>query len=1000
MDETTGRLTSSKVETENQSTPNLWVERLTQNYGYDRAGNVKNITETSAGATVSNECFTYDQLRELTEAWTTTAATCQDPPTIADVGGPDAYWTTYGYQTGTSTYNNGNRKTEVRHAIGGGSDTTRTYNYTDPTKHHTLSNVATTGATTSTDSYTYDNAGNTLTRTIAGTGQALDWDSEGHLTTVTDTTGVTSYIYDANGNRLIAKDPTGVTAYLPGFEVRKAGTTTTCTRYLGPATRTPTGTTWITSDAHGTGQLAIDAATLAVTRRKTDPFGNPLGTDPTWPNPHGFVGGIRDNTGLTHLGAREYEPITGRFISDDPVTDVADPQQLNGYAYANNTPVSSSDPTGLRTDDQYYQPGGMNDSVPTPPAVKPKAGDERLRNIIDDLYRDGASRGDGTTAGALEEEMRTGEPTMSRNNETGEMEGTWHYDKAANKANALAGLLRENEIAKAEGRPPTLSADDERIAKAELKRLWKSLNTEMPDEMKRYYLEPARAEALKNQLKALRTNKYIASVTGAEVETRLSRNGRTTVFTMKTLPAVEGAARFFLLVDVAAFTMVATTDGWDAAVSSFIYMWIGDPWGGAPTCCAPKAQRNRTANFDRASLKERGTRVDRIEASLAAVDWSSIIGERWDGEEEPLADMPRMVRDLWHADLSRRWHAADYVAAAGFEYASLRDATVPLIPVFVAVLTDPRSEAPTLHDIWDPELPLRARLLNLLATAADAAAWGGVDEELRAKAAVVAADADAGMSLADRVAGAEAPLRLGVRALAGRVLGDLLPFLDDPDPRIAHAAVFAVSQFARLGPDARGAAVRALLAVAQRTDGVVSVAGEAAYGLAVLGADTTSLLSHPALVVRACAALSPATAGDARSVAALEEALRYTPANDRWRPPGSSAPGRKRLHIEVAGAAAQRAASFDDLVPGAFVVATPEAESTEAGWGPLLRVAFPPGWPQRPLTGNQREFLRRLVDNDDIWGERAESAMPYFAAVGLPEDREACRAIATGTGTS
>ncbi|GAA4263240.1 hypothetical protein GCM10022255_106000 [Dactylosporangium darangshiense] len=194
--------------------------------------------------------------------------------------------------------------------------------------------------------------------------QALDWDSEGHLTTVTDTTGVTTYIYDADGNRLIAKDPTGATAYLPGYELRKAGTTTTCTRYLGPATRTPTGTTWIASDAHGTGQLAIYAATLSGTRRKTDPFGNPRGTDPTWPNPQGFVGGIRDNTGLTHLGAREYEPATGRFISDDPITDPADPQQSNGYTYASNNPTTSSDPTGLWTD---HDPGDYKE----PPCSNP-----------------------------------------------------------------------------------------------------------------------------------------------------------------------------------------------------------------------------------------------------------------------------------------------------------------------------------------------------------------------------------------------------------------------------------------------------------------------------------------------------------------------------------------------------------------------------------------------------------------------------------------------------
>lgn len=35
----------------------------------------------------------------------------------------------------------------------------------------------------------------------------------------------------------------------------------------------------------------------------------------------------QDNTGLTHLGAREYDPVTGRFISVDPLLDTGDPQQ-------------------------------------------------------------------------------------------------------------------------------------------------------------------------------------------------------------------------------------------------------------------------------------------------------------------------------------------------------------------------------------------------------------------------------------------------------------------------------------------------------------------------------------------------------------------------------------------------------------------------------------------------------------------------------------------------
>ena len=368
VDDGTGRLQTARTETENPATPGAWIERLTQNYGYDHAGNVRAVTETNAGSTTSNQCLNYDGLRQLTQAWTTTSSICQANPTTAVVGGPDPYWTSYSYDNAT-----GNRTTEVRHALTG-TDTTRSYAYPTTGQRHTLTTVANSGGVTGTDSYTYDSTGNTKTRNITGKpGQTLTWDSENRLASVSESSGTTTYIYDADGNRLVGKDPSGTTVYLPGFELRKIGTATTCTRYVGSATRTATAVNWVISDAQGTGQLAIDAVTLTTTRRKTDPFGNPRGSDPAWPNQHGFINGIRDNTGLTHLGAREYEPATGRFISADPVTSVGDPQQLGGYSYAANNPATNADPSGLHLPDcnGTFNQCGAHPTEPAPPMDSP-----------------------------------------------------------------------------------------------------------------------------------------------------------------------------------------------------------------------------------------------------------------------------------------------------------------------------------------------------------------------------------------------------------------------------------------------------------------------------------------------------------------------------------------------------------------------------------------------------------------------------------------------------
>jgi RHS repeat-associated protein len=48
-------------------------------------------------------------------------------------------------------------------------------------------------------------------------------------------------------------------------------------------------------------------------------------------------------TGLTNLGAREYSPGTGAFLSPDPLVDPQSPQDLNPYAYAQDSPATKSD---------------------------------------------------------------------------------------------------------------------------------------------------------------------------------------------------------------------------------------------------------------------------------------------------------------------------------------------------------------------------------------------------------------------------------------------------------------------------------------------------------------------------------------------------------------------------------------------------------------------------------------------------------------------------------
>ncbi|WP_148086541.1 RHS repeat-associated core domain-containing protein [Micromonospora sp. HM5-17] len=317
-------------------------------YTYDPSGNITRIADTPAGRPADVQCFTYDHLQRLTEAWTATDG-CAGEPTPGVIGGAAPYWRQWSYDTV------GNRRTETVVQPNSGTRTTRTYRY--PTagsaRPHALDSVTGDGQT---DSFAYDAAGNTIRRTVDGSTQTLSWDAEGHLATVTEGGKTTEYLYDADGNRLIRRAPEGTTLYLGKTELtvpNTAGATVSVTRQydLGDVTavRTAQGLSFQITDQHGTAYLTVNAADLTdVQRRYHLPFGESRGPGVTaWPNERGYVGGTVDpSTGLIHLGAREYDPRTGRFISVDPVLNASDPQQMNGYSYANNNPISANDADG------------------------------------------------------------------------------------------------------------------------------------------------------------------------------------------------------------------------------------------------------------------------------------------------------------------------------------------------------------------------------------------------------------------------------------------------------------------------------------------------------------------------------------------------------------------------------------------------------------------------------------------------------------------------------
>ncbi|MET7300186.1 RHS repeat-associated core domain-containing protein [Embleya sp. NPDC005575] len=347
-------------------------------YTYKPSGDVTSIKTVRDGTSTDTQCFAYDNHRRLKEAWTDTAGTTTLPapnvpgiggcttqtPTKNTNGGPDPYWQTFTYDAV------GNRTKLVEHdpTDDPTKNITTEYGYragTQPTdRTHRLDSITVrTGAQTPvTTSLTYDQAGNIKGRPGADANpQTLTWNEEDKLASVATTNGTSEYVYDADGNRIIRREAGKSTLYLGTDEL------TTNTNGSGPVVGTryyPTAggatvvrngdaaLTYTASDHHGTPVSTLDAGALTATRRQSKPFGEPRGTQPTqaggqWPDDKGFLGKPMDATGLTHVGAREYDPTLGRFISVDPVMDPTDNQQIHGYTYAGNNPATVSDPSGL-----------------------------------------------------------------------------------------------------------------------------------------------------------------------------------------------------------------------------------------------------------------------------------------------------------------------------------------------------------------------------------------------------------------------------------------------------------------------------------------------------------------------------------------------------------------------------------------------------------------------------------------------------------------------------
>ncbi len=169
-----------------------------------------------------------------------------------------------------------------------------------------------------------------------------------------------SYAYDTESSSAQAAHNRRVKQTLDGTLIHRDNVTTgETTDYLrlgqsGPTLvrlKTQAGVvtpTYTHNDHLGSASMGTSAGGSILWFESYTPFGEPLQTPLANEDNQGHTGHIHDTaTGLTYMQARYYDPVIGRFLSNDPV-GFADRgwQYFNRYAYTANDPVNMVDPDG------------------------------------------------------------------------------------------------------------------------------------------------------------------------------------------------------------------------------------------------------------------------------------------------------------------------------------------------------------------------------------------------------------------------------------------------------------------------------------------------------------------------------------------------------------------------------------------------------------------------------------------------------------------------------
>jgi RHS repeat-associated protein len=409
-----------------------------QSYGYDNLHRLTSDTvTTTSGAQVAAIDYGYDANDDVTSMTTSGLATAG--------GGTGTVTNTYGYDEA-------DRLTSWTATPAGGQTVTKTYGYDNA--GNMISNNGTT--------YTYDardeltaNGSNTYSYTAdgdlatqTGSGGTATFASNAYGQQITD--AGSSYTWDARGRIISAANSSGGSTAV----TYDGMTNLVASDSLATYSRDPSGALVGVDSGAGGQALALNdqhddlsgtfdgAATALATSSTWDPWGNPIAT--SGPSVGlGYQGQLTDPaTGQTEMGSRLYNPSTGGFIN----ADTASAAGGNPYAYADDNPMSLTDPSG-------NSPSGGGTGNGTVTLAKVQAAAAQVADDEQTAARDQAAAAKARSAAAQAQSTASAAHALANdlNDAASQLRSQWEQaNQAAQQAKAQAQTAYETYL-QAEG---------------------------------------------------------------------------------------------------------------------------------------------------------------------------------------------------------------------------------------------------------------------------------------------------------------------------------------------------------------------------------------------------------------------------------------------------------------------------------------------------------------------------------------------------------------------